>query len=222
MKALVIEDDHDIAEGVARLLRGDGYAVAHIDRGDDGLIEAQAGGYSVIILDVLLPGLNGFALCRALRAGGSTTPVVMLTAKDGPLDEADGLDEGADDYVRKPFHADVLLARVRAAARRGGDRTSSILEVGTLSLDESQHVCSRAGQAISLTPKEFSLLRFLMHRSPDVVTKTELLDEVFDPHMDASTNVVQVYCGYLRKKIDEPFGTETLRTVRGVGYQVIS
>jgi DNA-binding response OmpR family regulator len=219
MRVLVVEDEILIAKALRIALQAEGYIVDVADRGDDGLWMASEHGYDVIVLDVMLPGMNGFVVCRELRSRGNDVPILMLTAKDGELDQAEGLDTGADDYLTKPFSVVVLLARLRALARRGHGRRSSTLLAGDLALDLSERTCRRGDVVIDLTPREFSLLRYLLHRAGEAVTKDELLrhvwdDEVLEPH------VLQVYVGYLRRKIDEPFARSALETVRGIGYRL--
>lgn len=221
MRILVVDDEAVIAQAVADGLRGDGYAVDVAARGDDGLRMALDTAYDAIVLDVMLPGMNGYAVCRALRAEGIDTPILMLTAKDGEYDQAEGLDTGADDYLTKPFSFVVLAARLRALLRRGPTDRSTVLRAGTLSLDPATHEVRRGDTRIELTPREFTLLRYLLHHHGRVVTKQELIDRVWGDDL-LDPNVVQVYVGYLRRKIDEPFGTATIQTTRGVGYRVVS
>ena len=219
VRLLVVEDEALIAQALVDGLRGEGYAVDHAARGDDGLWMATEQAYDAIVLDVMLPGMNGYVVCRTLRERGNTTPILMLTAKDGEYDQAEGLDTGADDYVTKPFSFVVLLARLRALVRRGPAARPPMMQVGGLALDPAEHRVTRDGVPIELTPREFSLLRYLMHHAGRAVTKQELVDGVWgDDEMDP--NVVQVYVGYLRRKVDEPFGTTTIQTVRGIGYRV--
>jgi two-component system OmpR family response regulator len=167
----------------------------------------------------MLPGLNGYVVCRELRSRGVTTPVMMLTAKDGEFDQAEGLDTGADDYVTKPFSFVVLLARLRALIRRGPAPRPATLTAGDLILDPAERVCRRGDRPIDLTPREFGLLRYLMHRAGEPVSKQELIDHVWADHA-LEANVVQVYIGYLRRKIDEPFDRHAIETVRGYGYRL--
>ena len=215
----MVEDEPLIARALVDGLRGEGYAVDHTARGDEAVWMATEQAYDAILLDVMLPGMNGYLVCRTLRQQGTTTPIVMLTAKDGEYDQAEGLDTGADDYVTKPFSFVVLLARLRAVMRRGQAARLPVLRVGGLELDPSDHRVTRDGVPIEVTPREFSLLRYLMHHAGRAVTKQELVEGVWgDDEIDA--NVVQVYVGYLRRKVDEPFGTATIQTVRGVGYRV--
>jgi len=226
MWILVIEDELLIADAIKIGLEAEGFAVDVTDRGDEGLFKAQTNEYDAIILDIMLPGLNGYKVCRELRAAGNNTPILMLTAKDGAHDEAEGIDLGADDYVTKPFNWVVLLARLRGVIRRGGARGSGSEAVAELRADDlvlspSAHTVFRGDVAIDLTPREFALLQYLLHRKGEVVSKRELLDHVWgEPDAD-DLNVTQVYASYLRRKVDEPFGTKTIQTVRGVGYRVV-
>ncbi|MDH4119841.1 MAG: response regulator transcription factor [Acidimicrobiia bacterium] len=221
MRVLVVEDEHVIASALINGLRGEGYVVDHADRGDDAVWMATEQRYDAIVLDIMLPGMNGFVVCRTLRERGVDSPILMLTAKDGEFDEAEGLDTGADDYVTKPFSFVVLLARLRSLLRRGPAERPAVLEVGDLRLDPAERRVTRGGTPIELTPREFSLLRYLMHHAGRAVTKQEIVDGVWgDEFIDA--NVVQVYVGYLRRKVDEPFGRNTFQTVRGVGYRLVA
>jgi DNA-binding response OmpR family regulator len=219
MRILIVEDEPLIARALRAGLEAEGYAVDAADRGDDGLWMATETGYDAIILDIMLPGLNGYVVCRELRNRGVTTPVMMLTAKDGEFDQAEGLDTGADDYVTKPFSFVVLLARLRALIRRGPAPRPATLTAGDLILDPAERVCRRGDRPIDLTPREFSLLRYLMHRVGEPVSKQELIDHVWADHA-LEANVVQVYIGYLRRKIDEPFDRHAIETVRGYGYRL--
>lgn len=219
MRVLLVEDEHLIARATSEALEAEGYAVDVAARGDEGLWLGLENSYDTIILDVMLPGKNGFLICRELRAGGIDTPIMMLTAKDGEFDQAEGLDTGADDYMTKPFSLTVLLARVRALVRRGPTSRPPVLSAGDLVLDPSERTCRRGETSIDLTPREFDLLRYLLHRVGEPVSKQDLLDHVWaDENLDV--NVVQVYAGYLRRKIDEPFARHALDTVRGFGYRL--
>jgi two-component system, OmpR family, response regulator len=219
VRVLVVEDEPVIAEALVNGLRAEAYSVDHTDRGDDALWRITEHRYDAIILDVMLPGMNGYVVCRTARERGITTPILMLTAKDGEYDQAEGLDTGADDYVTKPFSFVVLLARLRALLRRGPAERPTALVHGSLTLDPVTHRVNRDGVDIELTPREFALLRFLLHQPGRVITKQELIEHVWGDDL-LDPNVVQVYVGYLRRKIDEPFGTTTVDTVRGVGYRV--
>jgi len=219
MRVLVVEDELVIAQALIDGLRGEGYAVDHTERGDEAVWMASEHRYDAVLLDIMLPGMNGYVVCRTLRERGIDTPILMLTAKDGDFDEAEGLDTGADDYLTKPFSFVVLLARLRALLRRGPSERSPTLRVGDLELDPAERRCHRGTVEIELTPREFALLRYLMHHIGRAVTKQEIIDHVWgDDELDP--NIVQVYVGYLRRKIDEPFDTATITTVRGIGYRV--
>lgn len=219
MRVLVVEDEALIARALREGLEADGYSVDVVDRGDDGLWHATEQTYDAIILDLMLPGMNGYVVCRELRAKGITTPVMMLTAKDGEFDQIEGLDTGADDYVTKPFSLGVVLARLRALVRRGPTERPATLTAGDLTLDPSSRECRRGDQLIELTPREFSLLRYLMHRAGEPVSKLDLIEHVWnDDQLEDS--VIQVYVGYLRRKIDEPFDRRSIETVRGIGYRL--
>ncbi len=226
MWILVVEDEAMIAEAIKMGLEAEGFAVDVTDRGDEGLFRAQTNDYDAIVLDIMLPGMNGYKVCRRLREEGNTTPILMLTAKDGAHDEAEGIDLGADDYVTKPFNWVVLLARLRGIIRRGRSGTTAAdpgaeLRADDLVLNPAAHTVFRSDVAIDLTPREFALLRYLLHRKGQVVSKRELLDHVWgEPDAD-DVNVTQVYVGYLRRKVDEPFGTKTIQTVRGIGYRIV-
>jgi DNA-binding response OmpR family regulator len=220
MKVLVVEDDRRIAAAVQRNLQAEGFGVDVAHDGEDGLWKATALRYDVIVLDILLPGRNGYDVCRALRAARVLTPILMLTAKDGEYDEADALDIGADDFLSKPFSVVVLLARLRALARRGGPRRLPVLRADDLWLDPAAHRCARGDTPIELTPREFAVLQFLLGRLDHVVTKSEILAGVWDENYDGNPNIVEVYVAHLRRKVDEPFGRATIQTVRGIGYRL--
>jgi DNA-binding response OmpR family regulator len=205
---------------VRRGLAREQHAVDVRHDGPAGLEAALHGGYDVVILDIMLPGLSGYRILERLRAAGVWTPVLMLTAKDGEYDEADAFDLGADDYLTKPFSFVVLLARLRALRRRAGDARPTVLAVGDLKLDPARHRVHRGDVEITLTPREFGVLEHLMRHAGEVVTKIDILRAVWDEHYDGEVNVVEVYVGYLRKKIDAPFGTQTIETLRGVGYRL--
>jgi len=219
MRILVVEDDRLLAGSLARGLGAEGYAVDVVGDGIDGLHAAQEYDYDAMILDILLPGLNGYRVCAALRSAGADLPILMLTAKDGEWDEAEGLDTGADDYLVKPFRYPVLLARLRALLRRGPARLPPVLSLGGLTLDLGRHICTQDGVPLALTPREFALLRFLMSHPSAVLNKQELLDHVWGENDAADHNVVEVYVSSLRRKIDRA-GPSFVETVRGVGYRV--
>ena len=222
MRLLLVEDEPTLAGSVQRALEAEGFSVDHVDNGPDGLWRATEGQFDAVVLDIMLPGMNGYEVCRKMRAADVWTPVLMLTAKDGEYDEADAFDLGADDYLRKPFSHVVLVARLRSLVRRGATPRPEVLSVGELDVDPARLECRRGDHTISLTPREFAVLETLARRYPDVVTKSDLLDSVWGMDFDGDPNIVEVYVGYLRKKVDRPFGTTTIRTVRGVGYQMIS
>lgn len=221
VRVLLVEDEVTLADSVRRGLEAEGMTVDHVADGLDGLWRAREGEYDVIVLDIMLPGMNGYEVCRQLRADEVWTPILMLTAKDGEYDEADAFDLGADDYLRKPFSHVVLVARLRSLVRRGATARPTALTVGDLVLDPSAMQCARAGEPIDLTPREFAVLEALLRRAPQVVSKSELLDAVWGMDFEGDPNIIEVYMGYVRRKVDRPFGTETVKTVRGVGYQAV-
>lgn len=218
MRLLVVEDEPRLGAALKRGLEAEGFAVDVATTGTDGLWRAREVGYDAIILDILLPGMNGFRVCSTLRAEGIWTPILMLTAKDGEFDEAEALDGGADDFLSKPFSFVVLVARLRALLRRGAPERPAVLQVGDLTLDPSAHRVARGDQEIRLTPREFALLELFMRRAGEVLNKKEILEKVWDEHFEGDPNIIEVYVGYLRRKIDVPFGRQSLVTVRGVGY----
>lgn len=218
---LVVEDERPLAEMVRKGLTREGHSVDLAHDGPSGLHEASTGRYDVVILDIMLPGLSGYRILQRLRESGVWTPVLMLTAKDGEYDEADAFDLGADDYLTKPFSFVVLLARLRALQRRAGDHRPAVLAVGELRLDPARHRVHRGEVEITLTPREFGVLEHLMRHAGEVVTKTDILHAVWDAHYEGEVNVVEVYVGYLRRKIDAPFGTRSIETLRGVGYRMV-
>jgi two-component system, OmpR family, response regulator len=220
MRVLIVEDDRSMAGSLERGLAAEGYQVDVAFDGQAGLAAALDVDYDAIILDVMLPLKNGFAVVADIRTAGSTTPVLMLTAKDGEWDQAEALDAGADDYVTKPFSYTVLLARLRALLRRSSAHVSSVLAVGDLRIDAAAHRCWRGDVEVTLTAKEFELLYFLAMRVDIVVTKVALLDGVWGSGFGDDTNVVEVYIGYLRRKVDTPFGRTSIETIRGVGYRL--
>src|SRR3954469_1527307 len=205
---------------VRRGLVADGHAVEVVHDGIRGFEAAATGDHDVVVLDIMLPGLSGYRILERLRAAQVWTPVLMLTAKDGEYDEADAFDLGADDYLVKPFSFVVLLARLRNLVRRAADTRPAVLQVGDLRLDAARHRVHRGTVEITLTPREFGVLEHLMRHAGEVVTKTDVLRSVWDAHYDGEVNVVEVYVGYLRRKIDAPFGTASIETLRGVGYRM--
>jgi two-component system OmpR family response regulator len=218
MRLLVVEDDEKLARAIARGLRNDGYAVDAVADGDAAVIQAAVYDYDAVVLDVMLPGRDGFEVCRALRERDCWAPVLMLTARRAVDDRIRGLDAGADDYLAKPFDFGELLARVRALVRRAPSQRPVRLDVGDLAVDPATHTVTRAGTAVELTAREFGVLEFLTRRAGEVVSRTDLLEHVWDQNYEGSTNIVDVYVGYLRRKLEEPFGRPLIRTVRGVGY----
>jgi two-component system OmpR family response regulator len=223
MRVLVVEDEVNLAETLREGLRTEGFTVDVVHTGVDGLwaaVEHPYGAYDVIVLDLMLPGLNGYNVCRRLRERRIWTPVLVLTAKDGEYDQADALDLGADDYLTKPFSFVVLVARLRALVRRGAPPRPVVLAAGDLVLDPARRRVARAGAEVAVTPREFALLEFLMRHRGDVVSKAEILDNVWDANFDGDRNIVEVYVSYLRKKIDQPYGRAAIETVRGAGYRI--
>ncbi len=220
MRVLVVEDEEKLAALMARALRDAGLAVDAAHRGEDALWMAGATPYDAIVLDVGLPGIDGFEVCRRLRADGVWTPVLMLTARDAVPDRVAGLDGGADDYMTKPFaHAEVL-ARLRALVRRGAAERPTVLEADGLRLDPATRRVERGGTDISLSAREFAMLETFMRSRGDVLSRLQLLEHVWDDAYENRSNVVDVYVRYLREKIDLPFGTDSIETVRGVGYRL--
>lgn len=220
MRILVVEDETAMADSLRRGLEAEGFAVDVAADGEEGLWLARENPYDAIVLDVMLPKINGYVVCRALRDEKNWTPVVMLTAKDGDLDEAEGLDTGADDFVTKPFSFVVLLARLRAVMRRRGTERPVVLEAGDLRLDPAERRAWRGEKRLDLTAREFAILRYLLTRTDEVVAKAEILEHVWDFAFDGSPNIVEVYVSSLRKKIDAPFGRQSIETVRGAGYRL--
>ena len=220
MRVLVVEDERKLADLLARGLREEGYAADVAADGEDALWMAMATSYDAILLDVMLPGADGFEICRRLRKEGVWSPVLMLTARDAIDDRVTGLDAGADDYLPKPFAFDELMARVRALVRRPPLERPTVLEVGDLRLDPALHRVWRGEAELQLSAKEFALLEVFMRRPGVVLRRTELLDAAWDMGFERRSNVVDVNIRYLREKIDRPFGIESLETVRGVGYRL--
>lgn len=220
MRVLLVEDDRALADALSRGLRLEGLAVDVSRDGDDGLWQATHGAYDAVICDVMLPKSNGFELCERMRAADVWTPVLMLTALSGDLDEAEALDLGADDFLSKPFSLVVLLARLRALLRRGQPARPTLLTAGDLHLDPARHEVRRAGTELRLSPRQFALLEFFMRRAGEVLTKSAILEHVWDVGGDGDPNVVEVYVSQLRRRIDQPFGRVAIETVRGVGYRL--
>jgi len=219
-RILIVEDDEGIREMLRYTLAGAGYAVQEARDGATGLRMAQNGRPDLVLLDLMLPGLSGLEVCRALRRTAVRTPIIMLTAKDGELDEAEALDTGADDFLSKPFSYIVLVARIRALLRRGGRERPAVLEVGDLRLDPAAHRTWRGADEVVLTPRQFSLLEYLMRKAGEVVSKAEILEHVWDYTFEGDPNIVEVYIRHLRKRIDEPFDRNAIQTVRLVGYRL--
>ena len=220
MRVLVVEDEVKMAALIRRGLQEEGMAVDVATRGEDALWRAGSAPYDAIVLDVMLPGIDGFETCRRLRDDGVWSPVLMLTARDAVEDRVAGLDGGADDYLTKPFSFAELLARIRALARRGPVEHPAVLEVGDLRLDPATHQVWRGESEISLSAKEFSLLEAFMRRAGQVLSRLQLLEHAWDYDYENRSNVVDVYVRYLRRKIDEPFGRNSIETVRGAGYRM--
>jgi two-component system OmpR family response regulator len=221
MRVLLVEDEVGLADAIVRGLGAEGFEVDAVHDGLDGLWRAREHRYAAVILDIMLPGMNGYQICRTLRAEGVWTPILMLTAKDGEWDETEALDTGADDFLSKPFSFVVLVARLRAVLRRGAAPRPAVLSVGDLQLDPATHEVHRDGTAIDLTAREFALLEHLLRHRDEVVPKRALLEDVWGHESDADPNVVEVYIGYLRRKVDVPFDRRSIVTVRGVGYRVV-
>ena len=222
MRVLVVEDEAVLAEGVRRGLEAEGFATDVAANGVDGLWMAQEHPYDAIVLDILLPGMNGYKVCAELRVAGVWTPILMLTAKDGDLDEAEALDTGADDYVTKPFSYVALVARLRALIRRGGAERPAVLAAGDLRLDPAEHRAWRGDVELALTGRELALLDYLLRCEGSVCSKTDIVDHVWNGDFDGDLNIVEVYVGHLRAKIDRPFGRSSIQTVRGAGYRLVA
>ncbi|MEE6163369.1 MULTISPECIES: response regulator transcription factor [unclassified Mycolicibacterium] len=218
MRVLLVEDEPSLTETITVGLRAEGFVVVAADNGVEALWQATHEQFDVIVLDIMLPGLSGYEVLRRMRAAQTWTPVLMLTAKDGDYDQADAFDLGADDYLTKPFSFIVLTARLRALVRRGAPQRPVVLTAGELSLDPSRRVVLKDGNGVPLTPREFGLLAYLLRNKDTVVTKNDILHNVWDSHYDGPDNVVEVYVGYLRRKI----GADMITTVRGVGYRLES
>ncbi|MFP8883473.1 response regulator transcription factor [Streptomyces mangrovi] len=217
MRVLIVEDEKRLALSLARGLTAEGFAVDVAHDGTGGLHRATEGSYDLIVLDIMLPGMNGYRVCSALRAAGDETPILMLTAKDGEYDEAEGLDTGADDYLTKPFSYVVLLARVRALLRRRTRGGASVLRVGGLTVDPAARRVTLDGREVALTAKEFAVLEYLAVRAGEVVSKSEILEHVWDFAYEGDVNIVEVYVSALRRKL----GSAAIATVRGAGYRLV-
>ncbi len=220
MRVLLIEDDTAIARSLKEGLEDEAYAVDVANDGSEGYRTAVADDYDVIILDIMLPGMNGYEVCRALRNDGNKTPILMLTARDAERDIVEGLDTGADDYLAKPFSFDVLLARIRALLRRPNEKLEEIIQVGDLKLDPSSKRVTRASQEISLTAKEYGVLEYLMRNKGKVLSKEQIISHVWDFDADVLPNNVELFIMFLRRKIDKPFKSKLIYTVSGFGYKL--
>jgi len=218
VKILIVEDEKKAAAYLRKGLGENGYVVDHADHGEDGLQLGRSGSYELIILDVMLPGRDGWSVLAELRRAGVQTPVLFLTARDSLPDRVKGLNLGADDYLVKPFAFSELLARVRSILRRGPARREETLRRGDLEIDLVRHRAARGGKKLDLTPKEFALLSFLVRRGGEVLSRTAIAEEVWDMNFDGGTNVVDVHVRRLRSKVDDPFDRKLIHTVRGMGY----
>jgi two-component system OmpR family response regulator len=219
MRVLVVEDEPKIAALLRRGLSEEGHPTDVATCGEDAIWMSQAHEYDAILLDVMLPGIDGFETCRRLRDAAVWAPVLMLTARDAIADRVAGLDVGADDYLAKPFSFEELLARLRALKRRGGTARPSVVEVGPLALDPASHEVRRGADVIALSAKEFAILETLMRHAGEVLSRYQLLEQAWDREYDNRSNIVDVYISYLREKIDRPYGSHSIETVRGVGYR---
>ena len=215
-----MEDERALAAALGDALREEGWVVDHSPDGRDGLRMALLGQYDVVVLDIMLPSMNGYDVLKHMRQRKVWTPVLMLTAKDGDYDQTDAFELGADDYVTKPFSTRVLLARLQALSRRGAPERPVALTVGCLSLDPTTRRVTREGKEIQLTAREYALLHHLMRKAGQVQSKSEILENVWDSDYPGADNVVEVYIGYLRRKIDAPFTAKSIETVRGMGYRL--
>jgi DNA-binding response OmpR family regulator len=222
VRILVVEDDKRLAATLRRGLEAEGFSVDNALDGEQGVWLASENPYDAIVLDIMLPKLNGFQVCARIRENGNWTPILMLTAKDGELDEAEALDTGADDYLTKPFSYIVLIAHLRALVRRGSNERPVEITVGDLVIDPAARTCTRRGRLIGLTSKEFSIVEFLARRQGEVISKADLLDHAWDFAYDGDPSVIEVHISNIRRKLDKPFRTHNLRTVRGAGYRLVA
>src|SRR4051812_1499412 len=220
MRILVVEDHPTLARSIAGGLRDEGYAVDLTFDGEEGLSMAKQNPYDAIVLDMMLPKVDGWTILSTLRQSGAKTPVICLTAQDGVDDRVKGLNLGADDYLTKPFAFEELVARVRAMIRRGHDKPSSVLTVGDLEIDLARKSVRRNGKSIDLSAREFALLQYLAHRKDQVVSRTDIWEHIYDQYDEVASNVVDVYIGYLRNKIDRDFDKKVIHTRRGQGYML--
>jgi DNA-binding response OmpR family regulator len=222
VRILLIDGEREPATALRQELRAEGYAVDVAYDGRDGLAIARTVDYRAVLLDIVLPGLNGYRVCERLRRDGCTVPVMMLSTKDGEYDEAEALDTGADDYLAKPFSPVVLKARLRALIRRGGPVRPPVLRVGDLSIDPAERRCRRGAVEVPLTAKQFAVLACLGRRAGEVVSKADIIDDVWDMAFDGDVNIVEVYVRALRRRLDLPFGRRSIETVRGAGYRLVA
>lgn len=220
MKLLLIEDDRKIASAIKRGLEGEGFTVETAFDGTEGLWQATEGRFDALIVDLMLPGTNGFKICRTLRESGNWTPILVLTAKDGEYDQTEALDTGADDYLTKPFSFPILVARLRALVRRTAGTSPAPLAAGDLRIDPGQRRVWRGETEITLTARQFDVLEFLLRRAGQVMTKKAILEGVWEYDFDGDPNIVEVYVRRLRTRIDEPFDRHAIETVRGAGYRL--
>jgi two-component system, OmpR family, response regulator len=220
MRVLVVEDERRLAAGLKKGLEAEGFATDVALNGTDGLWMAREHPYDAIVLDIMLPGVNGYKLCSRLRDEGVWTPILMLTAKDGELDEAEALDTGADDYLTKPFSYVVLVARLRALMRRGARERPAVLDAGDLRFDPGARRAYRGPTQVDLTAREMALLEFLLRRKGEVVSKSDILEHVWDYDFEGDPNIVEVYIRHLRNKLDRPFERNAIQTLRGAGYRL--
>lgn len=221
MRVLVVEDEPGIAQALVRGLTADGFTVDHADDGTEGLWLAQTHPYSALILDLMLPGTNGWVICATLRDAGDTTPILMLTAKDGEFDEIEGLETGADDYMTKPFSYPVLVARLRSLIRRSSSTPATqLLQAGDLVLDPNARTVLRGAVEIELSPRAFAVLEYMIRQAGLVVSKQSILANVWDHAFEGDPNIVEVYVSRIRNAVDTPFDRAAIETVRGVGYRL--
>ena len=220
MRVMVVEDEKRLAAGLKKGLEAEGFAADVALNGTDGLWMAREHPYDAIVLDIMLPEMNGYKVCATLREEGIWTPILMLTAKDGELDEAEALDTGADDYLTKPFSYIVLMARLRALFRRGARERPAVLEAGDLKFDPGARRAWRDSTEVDLTAREMALLEYLLRHKGEVASKRDILDHVWDYDFEGDPNIVEVYIRHLRNKLDRPFDREAIETVRGVGYRL--
>lgn len=220
MRVLVVDDEERLAAALRRGLEAEGIAVDVAHTGTDGLWLARENTYDVLVLDIMMPGMSGYSVCRTLRDEGDTTPILMLTAKDGDWDQIEALDTGADDYLTKPFAYPVLLARLRALVRRGGSARPVVLEAGDLRVDPASRKVTRGDVDLALTAREYAVLEYLVRRKGEAVSKSDILGNVWDFDFDGDPNIVEVYIRHLRNKVDRPFGRAAIETLRGAGYRL--